>query len=133
MPKKTMYTPPLMRAWLVVQNNGASPVLKKDYMKTRRTTRAEKIVNPGIYEVPVAYEINNKIKELAKKAEFVFWKDEAWGPGEGHIDWSSNYDIELNKFAELIVRECALTAGLMEPYDRTGIGAQILDNFGIKE
>ena len=117
----------------MVQNNGALPVLKKDYMKTRRTTRAEKIVNPGIYEVPVAYEINNKIKELAKKAEFVFWKDEAWGPGEGHIDWSSNYDIELNKFAELIVRECALTAELMEPYDRTGIGAQILDNFGIKE
>ena len=131
--KKTMYAPPLIRAWLVVQNNGVLPVLKKDYMKTRRTTRAEKIVNPGIYEVPVAYEINNKIKELAKKAEFVFWKDEAWGPGEGHIDWSSNYDNELNKFAELIVRECALTAGLMEPYDRTGIGAQILDNFGIKE
>ena len=128
-----MYAPPLMKAWLVVQNNGVLPVLKKDYMKTRRTTRAEKIVNPGIYEVPVAYEINNKIKELAKKAEFVFWKDEAWGPGEGHIDWSSNYDIELNKFAELIVRECALTAGLMEPYDRKGIGAQILDNFGIKE
>jgi hypothetical protein len=128
-----MYAPPLIRAWLVVQNNGVLPVLKKDYMKTRRTTRAEKIVNPGIYEVPVAYEINNKIKELAKKAEFVFWKDEAWGPGEGHIDWSSNYDNELNKFAELIVRECALTAGLMEPYDRTGIGAQILDNFGIKE
>ena len=79
-----MYAPPLMKAWLVVQNNGVLPVLKKDYMKTRRTTRAEKIVNPGIYEVPVAYEINNKIKELAKKAEFVFWKDEAWGPGEGH-------------------------------------------------
>jgi len=118
---------------LAVQNNGVLPVLKKDYMKTRRTTRAEKIVNPGIYEVPVAYEINNKIKELAKKAGVVFWKDEAWGPGEGHIDWSSNYDIELNKFAELIVRECALTAGLMEPYDSTGIGAQILDNFGIKE
>ena len=49
-------------------------------MKTRRTTRAEKIVNPGIYEVSVAYEINNNIKELAKKAEFVFWKDETWGP-----------------------------------------------------
>ena len=37
------------------------------------------------------------------------------------------------KFAELIVRECALTAGLMEHEGRKGIGAQILDNFGVEE
>lgn len=36
------------------------------------------------------------------------------------------------KFAELIVRECALTAGLMEHEGRRGIGAQILDNFGVE-
>jgi len=34
-------------------------------------------------------------------------------------------------FAELIVRECALTAGLMEHKGRNGIGAQLLDNFGV--
>ena len=37
------------------------------------------------------------------------------------------------KFAELIVRHCALTAGLMEHQGRTGIGAQLLDNFEIKD
>jgi hypothetical protein len=37
------------------------------------------------------------------------------------------------KFAELIVRDCALTAGLMEHEGRNGIGAQLLDNFGIAE
>jgi hypothetical protein len=37
------------------------------------------------------------------------------------------------KFAELIVRRCALTAGLMEHDGRKNIGAQILDNFGIQE
>ena len=37
------------------------------------------------------------------------------------------------KFAELIVRHCALTAGLMEQQGRTGIGAQLLDNFEIKD
>ena len=37
------------------------------------------------------------------------------------------------KFAQLIVRECALTAGLMEHEGRQGIGAQILDNFGVEE
>ena len=42
----------------------------------------------------------------------------------------SNFDHE--KFAELIVRDCALTAGLMEHEGRNGIGAQLLDNFGIE-
>jgi hypothetical protein len=41
----------------------------------------------------------------------------------------SNFDYE--KFAELIVRDCAFTAGLMEYEGRNGIGAQLLDNFGI--
>ena len=42
------------------------------------------------------------------------------------------YTDELEKFAELIVRECALTAGLMEHEGRPNIGAQILDNFGVE-
>ena len=42
-------------------------------------------------------------------------------------------DFQYEKFAELIVRECALTAGLMEHEGRRGIGAQILDNFGVEE
>lgn len=44
--------------------------------------------------------------------------------------WMSVDNAE--KFAELIVRQCALTAGLMEHDGRKNIGAQILDNFGIK-
>jgi hypothetical protein len=39
----------------------------------------------------------------------------------------------MEKFAELIVRECTLTAGLMEHEGRKNIGAQILDNFGVEE
>jgi hypothetical protein len=39
----------------------------------------------------------------------------------------------MEKFAELIVKECALTAGLMEHEGRKGIGAQILDNFGVEK
>ena len=38
----------------------------------------------------------------------------------------------LKKFAELIVRECALTAGLMEQAGRANIGAGILDRFGVE-
>ena len=41
----------------------------------------------------------------------------------------SNFDFE--KFGRLIVRECALIAGLMENEGHKNIGAQILDNFDI--
>ena len=43
----------------------------------------------------------------------------------------SEKDI-IHAFAEIIVRDCALTAGLMEHEGRKGIGAQILDNFGVE-
>jgi len=51
--------------------------------------------------------MNKKIKKLAKKAGFVIWGDESWGPGKGNVDWSSNYDRELKKFAELVKKEYA--------------------------
>ena len=63
--------------------------------------------------------MNERIKELAIKARLLT----GWPVGE----------IEYQKFAELIVRDCALTAGLMEHGGRKGIGAQILDNYGVEE
>jgi hypothetical protein len=50
---------------------------------------------------------------------------------QGCWDELDDYAKEgIEKFALLIVRECALTAGLMEHEGRQGIGAQILDNYG---
>ena len=51
--------------------------------------------------------MNELIRELAEQAEFVMWADESWKPEGAIIDWSSdyNYNNELAKFAELIVRE----------------------------
>jgi hypothetical protein len=53
---------------------------------------------------------------------------EIYGLGKDRAKW----EAALEKYAELIVQECALTAGLMEHEGRTGIGAQILDNFGVE-
>jgi len=61
--------------------------------------------------------VNNRIKELEPQC----WE---------HNEFGLNFNYQ--KFAELIVRECALTAGLMEHEGRKGIGAQILDNFGVE-
>jgi hypothetical protein len=66
--------------------------------------------------------MNERIRELARNADL------NW-----HNHWNDDDSNSLKKFAELIVRECALTAGLMEHEGRPNIGAQILDNFGVEE
>ena len=82
--------------------------------------------------------MNERIKQLALQAgDYV---NEVYTPPvrsktpgkiweDGHVDWYTQFN---EKFAELIVRECALTAGLMEHEGRPNIGAQILDNFGVE-
>ena len=70
--------------------------------------------------------MNERIKQLAEQA-----KDHA----DYYAMLSSEPEQEIftEKFAELIVRECSLTAGLMEHEGRKNIGSQILDYFGIEE
>ena len=64
--------------------------------------------------------MNERIRELTEQAGFVLW--------DGAVDWASNYDDELEKFAELIVRECANVA-LREDHEP---GECILRHFGVK-
>jgi hypothetical protein len=45
--------------------------------------------------------MNKDIKKLARKAGFVFWDDCEWKPDGAIIDWSSDYDKELERFAKL--------------------------------
>jgi len=79
--------------------------------------------------------MNERIKELAEQAGFVAWTDEDWKPLDAVIDWSSDYDKELEKFAELIVRECM--SFVSEPGSdmndtERGILAQIKQHFGVE-
>ena len=46
--------------------------------------------------------MNERIKKLAEQAGFVMWSDCDWKPRGEVIDWASNYDKELRKFAELV-------------------------------
>ena len=68
--------------------------------------------------------MNERIRELAIQAGLN-------APYGSDHEGLRNFDYR--KFAELIVKDCALTVGLMEHQGRKNIGAQILDNFGIKE
>jgi len=62
--------------------------------------------------------MNEKIKELAEKAGFLLWEDEPWKPEGAIVDWGSQYDGELEKFAELIINECL---GICEELGDKGI------------
>ena len=63
--------------------------------------------------------MNKRIQELAAKANF------------GHMEKNEVvYDPRLEKFAELIVLECANIADIAEPYLASDL---IKEQFGIKE
>lgn len=49
--------------------------------------------------------INKKLEALAVDAGFAFWEDEEWGPGPGNIDWSMNYDMELQGLYDRMLEE----------------------------
>ena len=69
--------------------------------------------------------MNDRIKQLADEAT-------SYADTLDVADQKIYQKIRDREFAELIVRECALTAGLMEHEGRPNIGAQILDNFGVE-
>ena len=53
--------------------------------------------------------INKKLTELAADAGFVFWENEEWGPGPGNIDWSSEYDQQLQGLYDRMLEEVLQT------------------------
>ena len=75
--------------------------------------------------------MNERLEALCEQAISEVWESRK-GPDD-LVRTDGNPYIFYGKFAELIVRECALTAGLMEHEGRPNIGAQILDNFGVEE
>ena len=72
--------------------------------------------------------LNKKTIELAKQAGFVFWEDEDWGPGSEYVDWGSEYDKELEKLVELVVKECAKSVQHIKIWD-TDLGEVIVEKF----
>jgi hypothetical protein len=81
--------------------------------------------------------MNDYVKQLCEQAEFVFWKDEPWGPGTGRIDWANDYTEGLNKLVESVVKECARIAELKEQgaqdFDKdVSVGWYMRQRFGVK-
>ena len=74
-------------------------------------------------------DMNERIKELARKANMV---EVEYSPGFPDIRYPKNFE----KFAELIVKECAKVADEGYASDNFGngiCGAQLLEHFGVEE
>jgi hypothetical protein len=48
--------------------------------------------------------MNKTISALAERSGFILWQEEDWNDGSV-VDWSCNYDAELQNFYDNIVKE----------------------------
>ena len=69
--------------------------------------------------------MNERIKELAEQA--------GWGKGETQDDCMACSTFDPEKFAQLIVRECAKIADIADENECEWIGGNILTRFGVEE
>ena len=65
--------------------------------------------------------MNERFKNLAERADFIFWGNEEWKPKGAVIDWAANYDKEFEEYSKLLVAECAKIARTYV-LDKTGAG-----------
>jgi hypothetical protein len=66
--------------------------------------------------------MNERILKLAREAALA----EGWGPGV----WQTTF---TEKFAELIVKECANRATWAQDTSAADIGGEVLKHFGVEE
>lgn len=71
-----------------------------------------------------------RIRELAEEAGMRFNKHGMAWANENHL----RYGVNLERFTELIVKECALVAWMYEPSSESAdrIARAIYDNFGVE-
>ena len=76
--------------------------------------------------------MNQRLISLMKEAGFVFWEDEDWKPEDAIIDWATNYDKEIEKFAELIVQECIRLCDQVDYVGADECMDNIKEHFGVE-
>lgn len=70
--------------------------------------------------------MNKKTIKLAEEAGFIFFEEDE--TEAGFIDWSCDYDIELEQLVKLVVQECAKSVEHIKVWD-TNLGNVIVENF----
>jgi hypothetical protein len=74
--------------------------------------------------------MNKQIRKLAEKANIEFTYDPTETPVRAFAEC---WEDDLEKFAELIVRECADRATWAQDTGESDIGGEVLKHFGVEE
>lgn len=67
--------------------------------------------------------MNDNVKKLVEHAGFATWEDEEWAPKGAFVDWSCNYDVELEALIRLVVDRCVSICEEGSPTQSTSSGA----------
>jgi len=81
--------------------------------------------------------MNEQIRELVEQAGFVLWDNEDWRPTDQTVDWSSEYDQELEQLIKLVIDKCVevcYTRAGNSDYNtgRQHCASDIKEHFGVK-
>ena len=93
---------------------------------------AAHVCSRGPYAVKLKPKMNERIRQLAEQAGLVRRGDWGMKRWEGPRSDSIN-DQDLEKFAELIVKECAGVADHSNVTGKSIIGQRIKEHFGVEE
>lgn len=66
--------------------------------------------------------MNGRVRQMLEDAGFVFWQDEQWSDSQV-IDWSCNYDKEIEMFVKMVVDKCVSICEEGLPTQTTSKGA----------
>lgn len=77
---------------------------------------------------------NVATRNILKSDGFCLWEDEDWKPEGQVVDWSSDYDKELQRFAEscvkLTLRVIALDVGALSAEEHAAVLLGVQQRFG---
>lgn len=81
-------------------------------------------------------DLNNTTSRYILKANgFVLWEDEDWKPKAQVVDWSNDYDAELEKFAEsmvhIVLRVIDEDIGALSAEEYTAVLLGVQQRFGV--
>lgn len=75
--------------------------------------------------------MNDRVAEIMWKCTVPTEQSEEYSNSKGLVN-NVDHKLDIGKFADMLVQDCALIAGLMEHQGRKNIGAVILDSFGVE-
>ena len=73
--------------------------------------------------------MNEKIKSMLTKADFIMWDGESWAPKGAVVDWNADYTVEMTTFITDLVMEAANVAAMITGTFNDEVYYGVIDHF----